>query len=82
MTTNKLGQSLVSQDLLATLEKAGWPKVDVAMLSSATIRPGVLGGSQEAWESFVAYAPLAQQRHVRTLLEVNPSVFIGDTADA
>ena len=81
-TTNKLGQHLVTQDFLAALERMGWPKVDVAKLSSATIRRGELGGSQEAWEAFAHHAPLAQQRHIRMMLEYNPSIFVRDTPDA
>lgn len=74
--TNKLGQTLVTQDFLATMERMGWPKVDVANLSSATIRPGVLGGSQVAWEAFAQHAPLTQQRHIRKLAEYSPAIFL------
>ena len=74
-TTNKLGQALITQELMAALERAGWPKVDVAMLSSATIRPGVLGGSRAAWQAFAQHAPLSQQRHLISMLTWNPAIF-------
>jgi hypothetical protein len=78
--TNRLGQRLVTEDFLATMERLGWPKVDVAMLGAPTIRTKVLGPGQEAWETFAEHSTLAQQHHIRVLAEYSPGLF--DKGDA
>jgi hypothetical protein len=65
---------LIRKDFLRLLQTAGFPRVDSADLSAVTLT-GILGPGQPFWESFARLAPLGQLRHIRQMLQWQPSVF-------
>lgn len=74
MTTNLTAHRLVAEDLERKLASMGWPLVNTEDLMAGTFRPGILGPGEENWRSYMQWAPTAQLRHLRQILEYSPSV--------